>query len=79
VFNPGTAGTLLNDILALLDNKAKSSKLYIHGVANGFGPAEAGVHVLTDVLPITPRDVFPEFPQPAPGLRFSSFLWFCGM
>jgi hypothetical protein len=34
VFNPGTTGTLLNDILGLLDNKEKNSKLYIHGVAN---------------------------------------------
>jgi phosphatidylserine/phosphatidylglycerophosphate/cardiolipin synthase-like enzyme len=34
VFNPGPRGTLLNDILTLLNNKAKSSQLYIHGVAN---------------------------------------------
>jgi phosphatidylserine/phosphatidylglycerophosphate/cardiolipin synthase-like enzyme len=34
VFNPGPAGTLLNDILALLNDKTKNSKLYIHGVAN---------------------------------------------
>jgi phosphatidylserine/phosphatidylglycerophosphate/cardiolipin synthase-like enzyme len=34
VFNPGPKGTLLNDILALLDDKTKSGKLYIRGVAN---------------------------------------------
>lgn len=34
VFNPGYTGTLLNDILALLDNPSKNEKLYIHGVAN---------------------------------------------
>jgi phosphatidylserine/phosphatidylglycerophosphate/cardiolipin synthase-like enzyme len=34
VFNPGYAGTLLNDILNLLNDQAKSAKLYIHGVAN---------------------------------------------
>jgi hypothetical protein len=34
VFNPGPRGTLLNDILALLDDKKKSSKLFIRGVAN---------------------------------------------
>jgi phosphatidylserine/phosphatidylglycerophosphate/cardiolipin synthase-like enzyme len=34
VFNPGFKGTLLNDILNLLNDKAKNDKLYIHGVAN---------------------------------------------
>jgi phosphatidylserine/phosphatidylglycerophosphate/cardiolipin synthase-like enzyme len=34
VFNPGPKGTLLNDILDLLNNPAKNKKLYIHGVAN---------------------------------------------
>ena len=34
VFNPGPKGTLLNDILALLDDPTKASKLYIRGVAN---------------------------------------------
>jgi phosphatidylserine/phosphatidylglycerophosphate/cardiolipin synthase-like enzyme len=34
VFNPGYQGTLLNDILDLLENPAKNKKLYIHGVAN---------------------------------------------
>lgn len=34
VFNPGPKGTLLNDILALLQNPTRNSKLYIHGVAN---------------------------------------------
>jgi phosphatidylserine/phosphatidylglycerophosphate/cardiolipin synthase-like enzyme len=34
VFNPGPRGTLLNDILALLDDKKKSSRLFIRGVAN---------------------------------------------
>jgi len=34
VFNPGYQGTLLNDILDLLDDQAKTKKLYIHGVAN---------------------------------------------
>jgi PLD-like domain len=34
VFNPGFQGTLLNDILDLLNNPAKNKKLYIHGVAN---------------------------------------------
>jgi phosphatidylserine/phosphatidylglycerophosphate/cardiolipin synthase-like enzyme len=34
VFNPGYRGTLLNDILDLLNKPAKNKKLYIHGVAN---------------------------------------------
>ena len=34
VFNPGFQGTLLNDILDLLEDEAKSDTLYIHGVAN---------------------------------------------
>ncbi len=34
MLNPGYTGTLLNDILALLDDPAKDRKLYIHGVAN---------------------------------------------
>jgi phosphatidylserine/phosphatidylglycerophosphate/cardiolipin synthase-like enzyme len=34
VFNPGPRGTLLNDILALLDSSSKSKTLYIRGVAN---------------------------------------------
>jgi phosphatidylserine/phosphatidylglycerophosphate/cardiolipin synthase-like enzyme len=34
MLNPGYAGTLLNDILALLNNSQKNAKLYIHGVSN---------------------------------------------
>ncbi|WP_426424175.1 phospholipase D-like domain-containing protein [Bradyrhizobium genosp. A] len=34
VFNPGYEGTLLNDVLDLLNNPTKNKKLYIHGVAN---------------------------------------------
>jgi phosphatidylserine/phosphatidylglycerophosphate/cardiolipin synthase-like enzyme len=34
IFNPGPKGTLLNDILALLDNQTKTNTLYIRGVAN---------------------------------------------
>jgi hypothetical protein len=34
VFNPGYQGTLLNDILDLLEKPAENKKLYIHGVAN---------------------------------------------
>ena len=34
VFNPGYVGTLLNDVLALIDNPRTNAKLYIHGVAN---------------------------------------------
>ena len=34
VFNPGPAGTLLNDILAVLDKNPKTGGLYIRGVAN---------------------------------------------
>jgi len=34
VFNPGYVGTLLNDILGLIDNPRTNAKLYVHGVAN---------------------------------------------
>jgi phosphatidylserine/phosphatidylglycerophosphate/cardiolipin synthase-like enzyme len=34
VFNPGPSGTLLNDILAVLDTNPKTGGLYIRGVAN---------------------------------------------
>lgn len=34
MLNPGYAGTLLNDILNLLNNPPKDAKLYIHGVSN---------------------------------------------
>ena len=34
MLNPGPRGTLLNDILLLLDDAKKTKRLYIHGVAN---------------------------------------------